>query len=213
MKIVDFGCGPGSIIEYLPNQMEYVGIEPEIYYIDSAKKKYGDRGSFICEKIEYYLPEKMNYCDIALAGGLLHHLDDENSAKLLKTANNVLKPGGRLVTIDNIYIKNQSFSCQKYHFHVRTFCFCAPADPAFQGICRFRCFTATQSYAGQGRDTSTISQNERHLFIFIFSCCNLIVILIVCYCLVVVCCDMFVVCCNLTCLFLDKFIFPLCPIL
>ena len=109
MKIVDFGCGPGSIIEYLPNQMEYVGIEPEIYYIDSAKKKYGDRGSFICEKIEYYLPEKMNYFDIALAGGLLHHLDDENSAKLLKTANNVLKPGGRLVTIDNIYIKNQSF--------------------------------------------------------------------------------------------------------
>ena len=107
--MIDFGCGPGLIIEYLPNQMEYVGIEPEKYYIDSAKKKYGERGSFICESIEHYLPEKMNYFDITLAGGLLHHLDDENSVKLLKKANSVLKQGGRLVTFDNIYIKNQSF--------------------------------------------------------------------------------------------------------
>ena len=74
-----------------------------------ANKKYSNRGVFICESIATYSPDKINYFDIALASGLLHHLDDENSIKLLKTINNVLKPGGRLVTLDNIYIKNQSY--------------------------------------------------------------------------------------------------------
>ena len=50
----------------------------------------------------------MNYFDVAIANGLLHHLNDEESEKLIITANRVLKPGGRLVTIDNIFIKNQS---------------------------------------------------------------------------------------------------------
>ncbi len=109
MKIVDFGCGPGSIIEYLPEQMEYVGIDAEKNYIDSAINKYGEIGKFICEDILSFSPKEVNYFDIAIAIGLLHHLNDEESKKLIETANKVLKPGGRLVTLDNIYIKNQSF--------------------------------------------------------------------------------------------------------
>ncbi len=109
MKIVDFGCGPGSIIEYLPEQMEYVGVDAEKNYIDSAINKYGEIGKFICEDILSFSPKEVNYFDIAIAIGLLHHLNDEESEKLINTANRVLKPGGRLVNLDNIYIKNQSF--------------------------------------------------------------------------------------------------------
>ena len=109
MKIVDFGCGSGSIIEYLPEQMEYVGIDAEKNYINSAINKYGEIGKFICEDILSFSPKEVNYFDIAIAIGLLHHLNDEESKKLIEAANKVLKPGGCLVTIDNIYIKNQSF--------------------------------------------------------------------------------------------------------
>jgi len=109
MKIVDFGCGPGSIIEYLPEQVEYVGVDAEKNYIDSAINKYGEIGKFICEDILSFSPKEVNYFDIAIAIGLLHHLNDEESKKLIEAANKVLKPGGCLVTIDNIYIKNQSF--------------------------------------------------------------------------------------------------------
>ena len=109
MKIVDFGCAPGSIIEYLPGQVEYVEVDAEKNYIDSAKNKYGETGIFICEDILSFSPKEVNYFDIAIAIGLLHHLNDEESKKLIETANKVLKPGGCLVTIDNIYIKNQSF--------------------------------------------------------------------------------------------------------
>jgi SAM-dependent methyltransferase len=109
MKIVDLGCGPGSIIEYLPEQVEYVGVDAEKNYIDSAINKYGEIGKFICEDILSFSPKEVNYFDIAIAIGLLHHLNDEESKKLIEAANKVLKPGGCLVTIDNIYIKNQSF--------------------------------------------------------------------------------------------------------
>ena len=109
IKIVDFGCGPGSIIEYLPEQVEYVGVDAEKNYIDSAINKYGEIGKFICEDILSFSPKEVNYFDIAIAIGLLHHLNDEESKKLIEAANKVLKPGGCLVTIDNIYIKNQSF--------------------------------------------------------------------------------------------------------
>ena len=108
MKMVDFGCGPGSIIKYLPNHMEYVGVDIEKNYIDSAKKKYSKRGTFICEDIASFSSKKRNYFDIALASGVLHHLDDDKSIKLLKSAKSILKPGGRLVTLDNVYINNQN---------------------------------------------------------------------------------------------------------
>ena len=108
LKIIDFGCGPGSIIEYLPEQVEYVGVDSEKNYIDSAKNKYGEKGKFIRQDILSISPKEVNYFDVAIANGLLHHLNDEESEKLIITANRVLKPGGRLVTIDNIFIKNQS---------------------------------------------------------------------------------------------------------
>ena len=106
MKIVDFGCGPGSIIELLPDDIEYFGIDIEKNYIDSAIEKYSKRGTFICESIGSFASEKTNYFNVALASGLLHHLDDNDSIKLLEKASSVLKPGGRLVTLDNIFIEN-----------------------------------------------------------------------------------------------------------
>ena len=109
MKIIDFGCGPGSIIEYLPDQIEYVGIDKEKNHIDLAVKKYSNRGTFMCTDIDDYSTGKVNYFDMALASGLLHHIDDQSSIKLLETAKIVLKPGGNLVTIDNVYVNNQSF--------------------------------------------------------------------------------------------------------
>ena len=108
MKIVDFGCGPGSIIECLPKQMEYVGVDEEKNYIYSAKKKYSRRGTFICESIESFSTKQTSYFNVAVASGLLHHLGDNESVKLFNTANNVLKKDGRFVTLDPIFIENQS---------------------------------------------------------------------------------------------------------
>jgi SAM-dependent methyltransferase len=43
-----------------------------------------------------------------LATGILHHLDDRDATRLFEVARHALRPGGWLVTYDNVYIDNQN---------------------------------------------------------------------------------------------------------
>ena len=49
-KIIDIGCGPGSFWEnystLIPENTDYHGIDPNIDYINRAKKLYGEQGCF-----------------------------------------------------------------------------------------------------------------------------------------------------------------------
>jgi SAM-dependent methyltransferase len=105
-RILDIGCGPGVILDYLPRYVEYVGYDINPRYIRFSQKKHGARGSFHCSDVGK-LPEFGKF-DIVLATGVLHHLDDHEAAALLKTAADQLRPGGYLVTFDNAYVEGQA---------------------------------------------------------------------------------------------------------
>ena len=106
-KILDIGCGPGDILDFLP-KVNYQGIDLDNNYIEKAKKKYRNRGTFTCTGIaEFTLSEPESF-DIVIASGVLHHLNDKESIKLFEIAYNALKPNGRLITYDGCYIKNQN---------------------------------------------------------------------------------------------------------
>ena len=106
-RILDIGCGPADILSYLP-PVEYIGFDASQKYIDTAKKRYGNRGKFICELVTSSTLQYQSYFDIVLAFGILHHLDDSEAEKLFDLAYTALKPGGKLVTIDPCYTENQS---------------------------------------------------------------------------------------------------------
>ena len=40
--------------------------------------------------------------------GVLHHLDDADAVRLFELASAALKPGGRLITYDGCFVKDQS---------------------------------------------------------------------------------------------------------
>jgi len=106
-KILDIGCGPGDILDFLPN-VNYLGIDVDNNYIENAIKKYRHRGSFICSEItEFTLSEPESF-DVVISSGVLHHLNDEASIKLFELAYNALKIDGRLITYDGCYIANQN---------------------------------------------------------------------------------------------------------
>jgi SAM-dependent methyltransferase len=106
-KILDIGCGPADILEYLPN-VEYMGFDMNPRYIQFASQRYGNRGNFFCQKVNPdVLDNKMQF-DIILAKNILHHLDDNESNNLFELAYKVLKPGGRLITYDPCYVTTQS---------------------------------------------------------------------------------------------------------
>ena len=106
-SLLDFGCGPGDILEFLP-EVDYTGIDIDPIYIEKAKAKYGHRGEFICSKLEELdLPSGKAY-DYVIATGVLHHMDDQECLSFIKWAKSILKPKGKLLTLDGCYIPNQN---------------------------------------------------------------------------------------------------------
>ncbi len=109
-RILEIGCGPGTIVPYLP-ETEYVGFDLSEEYIEQARKKY-PRAKFVCERVSQYTLPQRSYFDIALALGIVHHLDDSEALQLFTIAHEALKPGGKLVTLDGVWAKDQSRSAR-----------------------------------------------------------------------------------------------------
>ncbi len=108
--ILDIGCGTAVILDYLPEDVKYVGYDLNAQYIAAAQKKHGDKGQFICARVEE-MPaqrEAAYQYDIVLAMAILHHLDEDEAGKLIRAAYHHLKPGGHLATLDGCYHADQS---------------------------------------------------------------------------------------------------------
>ncbi|MDN3492608.1 class I SAM-dependent methyltransferase [Winogradskyella bathintestinalis] len=106
-KILDIGCGPGDILEFLP-KVDYTGIDLDANYIAQAKKKYGNKGQFKCAGVDGLDLEENHTFDIVISAGVLHHLTDEQCFNLFEIAVKALKPNGRFISFDGCYIPNQN---------------------------------------------------------------------------------------------------------
>ncbi|HZD30490.1 MAG TPA: class I SAM-dependent methyltransferase [Candidatus Angelobacter sp.] len=106
-RILDVGCGPGNMLPYLP-EAQYLGVDANESYIESARKRYGHRGKFICDRVSHQSVRDLGEFDIVLALGLVHHLADAEARDLFRMAYTALRPGGRLVTTDGCYTTDQS---------------------------------------------------------------------------------------------------------
>jgi SAM-dependent methyltransferase len=106
-RVLDIGCGPGDILEFLPN-VAYVGVDLSPRYIASATKKFGDRGTFSVSGVDDLDASRLGVFDIAIAKSVLHHVDDAQASKLFEVVSRILAPGGRLVTLDAGFAEGQS---------------------------------------------------------------------------------------------------------
>jgi SAM-dependent methyltransferase len=106
-QLLDIGCGPGSLLNYLPD-VEYFGFDRNAAYIEKAKHTFGSRGIFICDDVGNFAQHALPPVDIAVAIGLLHHLDDALAAHMLLDIRKAIKPGGRLITADPCFHPAQS---------------------------------------------------------------------------------------------------------
>ena len=107
-KVLDIGCGTSNILHYFPKYIEYTGFDANTQYIEAAQKRYSNRATFVCEQINTTNFTKYSQFDIVLAIGVLHHLDDREALQLFKIAYAALKNGGRLITMDGVFVENQS---------------------------------------------------------------------------------------------------------
>jgi SAM-dependent methyltransferase len=107
-RILDIGCGTGAFLDSLPGGVHYTGFDLSEDYIREARTTYGDRATFVHAAVGEK-PDLGEGCfDLAIAVGVLHHLDDPEANALFELAASALKPGGRVVTIDPVFDERQS---------------------------------------------------------------------------------------------------------
>jgi SAM-dependent methyltransferase len=106
MKILDVGCGPATVLSYLP-AVDYTGIDLNEKHIAYARQRYGDRGRFIVGSAADDLKQEEQTFDLINVSALLHHLADNEAVSLFTSLKRLLKADGRIVTIDNVWLPNQ----------------------------------------------------------------------------------------------------------
>lgn len=99
LRILDIGCGPGYIVESIP-ECDYVGYDIDPTYIEHAKRHHGGKGSFFCKVLTTADLEAQPPFDVIFLHGVLHHLDDGTAREVLDLARAALKTGGCLLTLD-----------------------------------------------------------------------------------------------------------------
>lgn len=107
-RMLDIGCGTAEILRHLPVDIDYTGFDASEAYIEEARERFDGRGSFSAELVREATLAEFDPFDIVLAFGLLHHLDDDEAAMLFSLAAQALKPEGRLITIDPVYVTPQN---------------------------------------------------------------------------------------------------------
>ena len=105
-RVLDVGCGPGSLAllakERAGTQGEVCGIDPSAPMIDLAREKAQKAGADV--RFEVGLIEQIpfpdGHFDVVLSTFMLHHLPDDLKRRGFREIARVLKPGGRLLAVD-----------------------------------------------------------------------------------------------------------------
>ena len=111
--VLDIGCGPGTLIPFLPRHVaRYVGFDPNPQYIEVAKRRFGsDSHSFFeadCSTAGDWLAERGGRFNVILAAGVLHHLDDREVTELLDLAITYCEPDGFFASFDNAILPHEN---------------------------------------------------------------------------------------------------------
>ncbi|HVG11277.1 MAG TPA: class I SAM-dependent methyltransferase [Thermoanaerobaculia bacterium] len=106
-RILDIGCGTGSLLDDLPPDVDYAGYDLNPRYIAEAEQRYGSRGRFFHARVGDEPPLEEGF-DLVVAKGVLHHLSDSDAGHLIRDAHSHLREGGCLVTSDPVFHSGQS---------------------------------------------------------------------------------------------------------
>ena len=107
-RILDVGCGTAEILRFLPDDVEYVGFDASPEYIDSARSRFGKRGTFFAKLVTDADLGTLGEFDLVMAMSVLHHLSDTEADHVFGLGARALADGGRMFSNDPSLVPGQS---------------------------------------------------------------------------------------------------------
>jgi SAM-dependent methyltransferase len=104
-RVLDVGCGPGTNTRHFADQ-GYVGIDINPRYIEYARRRFGR--TFIVADVTRYQIEDEEPFDLVLVNSFFHHINDENTDRILSHLATLIAEGGHLYVLDLILPANWS---------------------------------------------------------------------------------------------------------
>ena len=105
-RLLDVGCGDGDIRPLL-GDVDYVGVDANEDYLRVARARTDPHTRFIAADVTELAGLGVKDFDVAIAVGLLHHLSTDQVQTLLGALAEVVRPGGRLITVDPVFDPEQ----------------------------------------------------------------------------------------------------------
>lgn len=111
--ILDVGCGPGKdALLFLGSN--YIGVDLSKEYIDEAKSKYSEYGTFYQLSIDDIETLEISNIDIIILKGVVHHLNDSQVLNFLKKIKDKMSEDGRIFTIDPVFTTKQNIISKQF---------------------------------------------------------------------------------------------------
>lgn len=107
-RVLEVGCGPGTMYELIPPGIRYVGCDLSEIYIAYAKSRFGASAEFFALPVGKLAALGLRPFRAVFALALLHHLDDDEVRTLCREVHGLLEPGGSFFTGDPCYLDGQS---------------------------------------------------------------------------------------------------------
>ena len=104
-RVLDVGCGPGTNTGCF-DHAEYLGLDWSPSYVDYARRRFGRK--FIVADVCSYEPPPGVLYDFILVNSFLHHIDDDNSLRILSKLKDLLSEDGHVHILDLLLPKSRS---------------------------------------------------------------------------------------------------------
>ena len=107
-RILDLGCGYGDFAPYLSKDCDYLGVDNNQKYIETARIRNRDNGAnFLVGDISDEAVFNAGEFDYVVIIGVLHHLPTEAIQGMLKNVQRILSTSGKFVALEPVFDSDQ----------------------------------------------------------------------------------------------------------